>query len=293
MFDRLSSSGLVNVQDNGPLTWWGKFPVYGTTWLVLAHCACFLLTTLALPLGGAEWVGALTFSNQDVLQKFALWQIATYAFVHTPSLWFLIEMAMLYFFGTEVEKVLGRRQFFTFYSLLILLPPLFFIAAGLFGPLLALQGASAIQMGIFLVFVSLFPNLPFFFAIPAKWVWAAFFLLNSFLALAATAWAPLTALWLNTTAALFFLRAWGLPWPFTSPQLSFAKTFAPSSEPRPPRPTRGKQRQPAAFRRPDPVESIDPILEKIARSGLASLTPTEKARLEKARAQLLAKEQER
>lgn len=288
MFNDRPTFVLNQVSDGNPLTWWGKFPVYGTTCLVLAHCVCFLLTTAALPLGGAAWVSGLTFSNQAVLGQFAIWQVATYAFVHVPSLWFLIEMAMLYFFGTEVEKVLGRRQFFTFYGLLILLPPLFLVAAGLFGPVLTLQGASAIQMGIFLAFVSLYPNLPFFFAIPAKWVWAAFFLLNSFLGIAGTAWAPVSALWLNTLATLFFLRAVGLPWPFSLPAISASSRESFPSTPR--EEPRKKKPRPTPRRQSDPIESIDPILEKIARSGLSSLTPTEKSRLEKARAQLLAQE---
>jgi hypothetical protein len=40
----------------------------------------------------------------------------------------------------------------------------------------------------------------------------------------------------------------------------------------------------------DPVDAIDPILEKISTHGLHSLTPAERARLEKARAALLQKE---
>jgi hypothetical protein len=37
-------------------------------------------------------------------------------------------------------------------------------------------------------------------------------------------------------------------------------------------------------------ESIDPILDKISRSGLASLTARERSRLEKARHKLIAKD---
>ena len=41
---------------------------------------------------------------------------------------------------------------------------------------------------------------------------------------------------------------------------------------------------------PDEVESIDPLLDKIARSGMNSLTAKERARLEKAREALLKKD---
>jgi hypothetical protein len=38
------------------------------------------------------------------------------------------------------------------------------------------------------------------------------------------------------------------------------------------------------------VDEIDPILEKISRQGIGSLTPRERERLEQARAHLLAKD---
>lgn len=291
MFDRSFAPVFSHVTDNVPLAWWGRFPVYGTTYLVLAHMLCFVGTTLAMPLGGGALVSALTFSNQAVLQNFALWQVATYAFVHVPSLWFLIEMAMLYFFGTEVEKVFGRRQFFIFYTVLVLLPPLFLVAAGLFGPVLLLQGAGAVQMGIFLAFVALMPGVPIFFGIPAKWVWVGFLALNSLLGVAGGAWAALTALWLNTGATLLILRAWGVPWPFAPQGLDlFGGLAGGASESRSVWPAKSIKGTKVVPVRRDPVENIDPILEKIARKGLGSLTPGEKARLEKARAQLLAKE---
>ena len=41
--------------------------------------------------------------------------------------------------------------------------------------------------------------------------------------------------------------------------------------------------------RDDVIESIDPLLDKIAKHGIASLTPQERERLEEARAELLKK----
>jgi len=40
----------------------------------------------------------------------------------------------------------------------------------------------------------------------------------------------------------------------------------------------------------DALDAIDPILEKISRHGIGSLTPRERERLEKARAHLIAKD---
>jgi len=51
-------------------------------------------------------------------------------------------------------------------------------------------------------------------------------------------------------------------------------------------------RPPAAGREPegDQMESIDPILEKISKSGIASLTKRERDLLERARERLIAKD---
>jgi hypothetical protein len=42
----------------------------------------------------------------------------------------------------------------------------------------------------------------------------------------------------------------------------------------------------------EPVSEVDELLDKIAKSGMASLTPAERARLEKAREELLKKERQ-
>ena len=53
----------------------------------------------------------------DVVQKFFLWQIVTYMFLHSPGVVFhiLLNMLMLWMFGGELERYWGSRAFLRYY----------------------------------------------------------------------------------------------------------------------------------------------------------------------------------
>jgi len=276
--------------DSGPLTWWGRVPVYATTWLVIAHCAAMVLVAFSGVFGYSALIGQLAFSSTDVIEHGKLWQIVTYAFVSMPSLWFLVEMAMLYFFGQEVEKALGRRVFLTLYGILILLPPLFLTAAGLFGTSTVFAGAGSAHFAIFVAFVLLHPDMPIFFGIPAKWLAVALLALYSLMAISGMNWTAFSMLWLQSLASYMVLRQAGVSGlPGSKWIEQAARSRPPTPEPRRKPVKRAKARTVDTVEI-DPLASIDPILEKIARSGLDSLTSAERERLERARAALMHKE---
>src|SRR5690606_29170120 len=51
-----------------------------------------------------------------VIEKFFLWQLFTYMFLHAMSPWHvLFNMISLWFFGSELEMRWGSRQFLGFY----------------------------------------------------------------------------------------------------------------------------------------------------------------------------------
>jgi membrane associated rhomboid family serine protease len=275
--------------DHGPLTWWGRVPVYAATWLVIAHTAGMILTALSGPLGYSRFLEHLTFSSQAVLTSGALWQAVTYSFISPPSLWFLVEMAMLYFFGREVEKYLGRPVFLSLYGTLTLLPPLLLLLMGLTGTSSVLFGSSTIHFAVFLAFACIHPNAPIFFGIAAKWVALALLALNSLMSVSAMDWKGLMVLWADCAAVVLILRSAGVH----TMQFGMPSSMIPRrkqrSEKVPDLSRRSKPKKQVVIET-DPVESIDPILEKIARSGIQSLTLAEKTRLEQARAALLHKE---
>ena len=101
---------------------------------------------------------------------FEIWRLATYMFLHGPyPMHILFNMFVLWMFGPEVERVLGRRGFVAYY---------FFtgIGAGLCSYVIhpwsgvPVVGASGAMYGLLLAFAVFFPNreLLLFFVLPIK-----------------------------------------------------------------------------------------------------------------------------
>jgi len=61
--------------------------------------------------------GWLEFTIREAFDKFQVWRLVTYAFVHDESsLWHVVgNMLMLWFFGPDVEGIYGSREFLRFY----------------------------------------------------------------------------------------------------------------------------------------------------------------------------------
>ena len=92
----------------------------GVKALLIANVSVFALQVLAQQIAGSEDV-VLIFGLLPnlVLHKFQLWRLVTYMFLHSTS-WLshlLLNMLMLWMFGTEVERVWGTREFVKYYFL--------------------------------------------------------------------------------------------------------------------------------------------------------------------------------
>src|ERR1051326_5142232 len=125
--------GVTTSDDYRPVTWMGRFPVDVTTILVAVHVAIAILTCLAVAAGAGAVLNYMLFDSARVLGGGQIWRLATYAFVHSPSmlLWFAIEMYMLFVFGREVERFIGQRAYIALYALLLLVPSLVLALWGL------------------------------------------------------------------------------------------------------------------------------------------------------------------
>jgi membrane associated rhomboid family serine protease len=274
-------------EDYEPITWVGRFPIYVTTLLVALHVAALVGVALAMAFTGAQspamspWLQPLIYSSADVLRQFSLWQLVSYAFVSTPSLWFVVEMWMLYTFGREVEKFLGRRAFLWLYLALVLVGPLALTLLGLVGVNTMLAGGGTVHFALFVAFVVIYPAAEIFFSFQAKWVALVLLALYSLQCLAFRAWSDLGVLWLECSCAVAILHFSGVS------NASLSAWLPEREEPEPPRRPRRHREESGD---PDPYESIDPLLEKISRHGIGSLTKRERQRLEQARAALLEKE---
>jgi membrane associated rhomboid family serine protease len=274
---------------DGPLTWIGNFPVYASTALAGVHAATLVLTALALAAGAESALQIFVFSSSAVTRDLSLWQLATYAFVHMPPYWvFLIEVYLLVVFGRELESYLGRWAFLRLYLTLLLAPTLLFTAADWMGWQTVCSGSSALHFGIFVAFALIYPTAEMFFGIQAKWIALALLAINSLQCLALSDYEGLAVLAADCVAACLFIAIYQGR---ISLRLPARRRAIPAGG--------SPQRQSASRKRgvevpagldEDLHDSIDPILDKISQSGLASLTPRERERLENARHKLIAKD---
>jgi len=93
-----------------------------------------------------------------------IWRLVTWPFYNEPSIWTVITIVMLWYFGKELERLVGRTKFAVLLVLLAVVP-------GVFGVLLDIPvfGIRSLEIAVFCLFVAEYPNVRFFFGIPA-WI---------------------------------------------------------------------------------------------------------------------------
>jgi membrane associated rhomboid family serine protease len=281
--------GVTTSDDYKPVTWMGRYPVDVTTLLVGVHVVCAVLTALLFTARSAAGVlDYLQFDNAYVLQAFQVWRLATYAFIHSPQglLWFAIEMYMLFAFGREVERFVGRRAFILLYALLMLVPTIVLTLLG-FWMRLGIAGSGTLHFGIFLAFAAIYPNVEMMMLrIQTKWIALILVAIGTLAAMAGHDWGTMIMLWATVAVAVAFVRSRGI-----GGEVEWWSNLKSKFQPRPkfqvvPKPAPRRTVEPE-----DIHQSIDPLLEKISKHGLNSLTVSERRALDRARAQLLKKTQ--
>jgi len=107
-----------------------------------------------------EWLG---FQPDMLLYRFAVWQLITYQFLHAGLMHLFMNMLWLFFFGAEVERALGTRQFYRFYlgcgALGVLAT---FVPYFLWNDAPVVTGASGAVMGVMVAFALLQPDRQFY-----------------------------------------------------------------------------------------------------------------------------------
>lgn len=274
-----------NYEHCEPLTWVGRVPVYLATALAALHGVTLILSALAMAVGAEWFFRAFVFSSGQVLGDWKVWQFVTYAFVSThPNefIWTVIQLFLLAIFGREVEKHIGRRSFAWLYGALLLAAPVYFLLLSFGGTSFVYAGSGTLHFAVFIAFVVIYPGAEIFFGLQARWLAAILLGVNSLQLLAGQQPAQLGLLWLECGLAALWLvkdgvREFSLPSPAA---LIKARHSA----------RRLRVVPKESVEEPELHETIDPILEKIARQGIGSLTRAEREKLERARAVLLEKE---
>ena len=211
-----------------------------------------------------------------------IWRVVTWPLYNEPDLWAVIGIAIFYFFGRELERLMGRTRFLWYLLALALLP-------GLVATLLQLNAAGmrSIQLGCFVAYVVLYPQARSFFNIPL-WVLGAVFIGIEVLQLigvrdsrgiiflfvvCATAVLGLSPAGVNTNFA--WLPKFQIPARKKRPKKRKLKSVPTSSAAVRPVPT---VRPGEGLRQAE----LDMLLDKIAAEGIDSLSPEERRRLDEA-----------
>lgn len=250
-----------------------------------------------LGLSDQGWMDRTLGLTDEGVRQGWLWQFVTSTFLHGGWLHLAVNMVLLYFAGREVEALLGARHFLVIYfcgGIAGSLAQWAFAPLPLDGPLM---GASACVLAVLIAFTTILPELEItallFFVIPVR-------LKAKYLAYAAV-WSSIVALLIPWMARLapaldrlvgFFsshsyitahyahLGGCLLGWVYVK-QLGYGNPLRIQRyflEKRL-REERRKHMTPEQFI----LEEIDPILEKISRDGINSLTRAEKRILEMGR----------
>ncbi|MGZ4739390.1 MAG: DUF6576 domain-containing protein [Ilumatobacteraceae bacterium] len=188
-------------------------------------------------------------------------------------LWVLVAVAVLWYFGSRLESQVGRTRMAWYLAAIILIP-------GLVGTALDLPqaGVHTVQLVVLLTFIAQYPNVRFFFGIPA-WVLGAVYVAAEVLQLSGDrAGKRLLFFVVSLVVGAFAAKAVGMleefPW---IPKISIPH----------------RHRGPKRSRRPAVVtgpwggqtsvsadqSELDDLLDKISASGMDSLSKSEKQRL--------------
>jgi membrane associated rhomboid family serine protease len=143
-------------------------------WLIIANVAMFLATWIYGPI-----VDFLGLTPRLVVERFWIWQLATYLFLHGGPVHILFNMLGIWMFGVELERLWGTRQFLKYYAITGIGAGLTVLAVGL---VLGASsetyrfptiGASGALYGLLVAFAYYYPDRPllmfFLFPIPAKY----------------------------------------------------------------------------------------------------------------------------
>jgi membrane associated rhomboid family serine protease len=219
-----------------------------------------------------------------------IWRVVTWPLangLNQSLLWAAVSVALLWYFGSRLEEQIGRARMTTLLAAIIIVP-------GIIGTALDLPqaGIRSVEIAVLLIFIAEYPQIRFFFGIPA-WVLGAVFVVTDLLQISgARANRQLLFYLLSLVVAALAARAVGMftayPWILKTPlpavltgdvrkstparrsRDSSTVVDGPWAAPPPPRPS------------PDATAAqaeLDVVLDKISATGLDSLSADEKRRL--------------
>ncbi len=272
--------GVTTSDDYRPVAWIGRFPLRVTAIL----CGLFVLGMFATAFAGnGIWLLDVFGLHYTSFIRGWLWQPLTAPLIQAPNFFFLFSVLFFYWSGDQVEQLLGLKRYLQLLGLLLLLPVVVLCAFGLMGVPGIYAGSYQLMIGMFIAFAVIYPDLQVFGWVDLKWLAFAGIVLASMSYLSPVRdWVNLVIVYAMCATSYAFIR-------HLQGRIPVASLPKPNWFRRKPKiyvvqkPTARR----AAAEPEDVTSSIDPILDKISKSGIGSLTEAERRQLDRARRKLL------
>jgi membrane associated rhomboid family serine protease len=259
-------------------------------WLIIVNVVVYVLQFLSRSMLHPEGLVQDYFVlNPDKVLHGELWRLLTYAFLHDmASVWHIVfNMLFLWWFGSDVEIIYGTKEFVAFYLVSALLGGIAFTAwAFAEGQFALCLGASGAVTAVMVVCACHFPRkmILVFFVLPVPiWIFVLFQVGQDALAFLSHRQSG-TAVQVHLAGAAFGFVYYKTQWRLTSllPSLRSWRLHQRRPKLRVVRPD-GEVAEavhvgapPAATLDEQLEAKVDAVLEKVARTGQASLTAGER-----------------
>jgi hypothetical protein len=281
-----------SIGNTPPFRYWNGIPIYLTT-ILTAVFVLGLIVSAVLAASSSPLIGLFLFT-MPLEPAWTVWRAVTYVFINQISFFTPFSIFFFYWMSVGIETHLGRAVLARLLLLLVLTVPavafawyaLLGVPSSTFG-----SGDYLLFSAVLVAFATLYPSTEAWGWIPFKWVAFACIACGSLMLLAEKNWVALSELWASCAVGFFYVRR-ALEHEHDDYESPFSRLTT-WWQRRKFRVVRADERRPArrvSASESSPADELDRLLDKIAKSGIASLTAAERSRLEKAREALLKKE---
>lgn len=238
----------------------------------------------------AKWLpwDSVLLVPADAVGRLHLWQVFTYMYIHIDLMHLLANLFGLFIFGPDVERLFGPRRFFYYYTACGFGAALTACVAYPHGTIL---GASGAIYGVLLAFALLFPYRPVYLfgvaPIEARWLAVMYGVIDLVGGIQGGGGvAHLAHLGGLGTGLLIFILMGQMKISIGNAGVSSARSAGPSLIRRWTDKVQNKVDQRKAEKKRMTAEELDAILDKIAKSGMSSLTKSERSMLKSASSEM-------
>ena len=229
-----------------------------------------------------------------------VWRLVTWPMVNPPDIWTFLSIVIIWYFGKELERYLGRVRYLWFVGTVVVIPSVLYVLVvpTLVSPVaVVISGAYFLASATVIAFIATYPGAMGFFGVPFWIIAVVFEVLRVLQLVGDRVWDALVFLLLIIATSLLASRAFGLSELEWIPRVPLPAAITGQPSPRrgggraKPAGRRGRKGQATvtpirpATTTPSSADllrqaEIDILLDKINEHGIGSLTPEERRRLD-------------